>query len=344
MDAVAAYDLTKVFEDGGRPALRGVNLAVPEGGAAACVGREGAGKTTLVRLLAGLSRATSGECSVLGLSPVHEGARLHGMMGAALDSARLYDSMSLWDNLRFFAGAHRVSAGQAVERASFLLRRLNLWEERDKTPDRLSTGDLTRAGLCRALVHRPRVLLVDEQGAGMDRETAGLVRDLLEYVLEEEGVTLLFCTQNMNYAQGFCGQFALLDQGVLLARGTVESLRVGAGVGLRAALRLREGQPGPEGFRLEEGLWQRAVQSEDEMPGIIARTVGQGLDLFEARVIRPGLEEIYHAYLAGGRRREAAFHEETGQARSGLPAEREGEPGGVPGPEAGQTGPGGPGR
>ncbi len=166
MDAIAAFDLTKSFDPAQPPALQGINLAVPEGSAAACVGRAGSGKT-------GLSRASSGECSVLGLSPVHEGARLHSMMGVALDSARLYDSMSLWDNLRFFAGAHQVSPGQAVERISFLLRRLNLWEQRDKRPDRLSTGDLVRAGLCRALVHRPRVLLVDEEGAVVDRETAG---------------------------------------------------------------------------------------------------------------------------------------------------------------------------
>lgn len=335
MDAIAAFDLTKSFDPAQPPALQGINLAVPEGSAAACVGRAGSGKTTLVRLLAGLSRASSGECSVLGLSPVHEGARLHSMMGVALDSARLYDSMSLWDNLRFFAGAHQVSAGQAVERISFLLRRLNLWEQRDKRPDRLSTGDLVRAGLCRALVHRPRVLLVDEEGAGMDRETAGLVQDLLEYVLAEEGISLLFCTQNMNYAQGFCQRFALLDKGVLLARGTLEGLRVGGGVSLRAALRLREGQPGPEGFFQERGLWQRLIQGEDEMPGIIARTVGQGLDLYEAKVIRPGLEEIYAAYLAGGRRREAAPYEQTAQTRTEIPAGQGREPGGVPGPAEG---------
>lgn len=340
MDAVTAYDLTKVYEGAQRPALKGVNLTLPEGGSLACVGREGAGKTTLVRLLAGLSRASSGECAVLGLSPVHEGARLHGMTGVLLESARLYDSMSLWDNLRFFAGACRVPGDQAVERASFLLRRMNLWEDRDKRPDRLSTGELTRAGLCRALVHRPRVLLVDEQGAGMDRETGGLVRELLEHVLREEGVSLLFCTQNMNYAQTFCESFALLDRGVLMARGTLESLRVGGGVSLRACLRLGEGQPGPEGFRQEDGLWQRSIESQEEMPGLIARAVGQGLDLYEAKAVRPSLEEIYDAYLAGGRRREAAFHGETAQTRAEGPAEGESGPGGVPGPAGGEAAPG----
>lgn len=319
MDAVAAYELTKIL--GGKTVLQGVSFQVPEGGSMACVGREGAGKTTLARLMAGLGRPSSGECSVLGLSPSYESARLHGMMGVVLESARLYDSMSLWDNLRFFAGAHHVPKDQGVERASFLLRRLNLWDDREKRPQELPTGDLTRAGLCRALLHRPRVLVLDEQGAGMDRETAGLVQELLRYVLQEEGVSLLFCTQHMNYAQHVCNSFALLDRGVLLARGGMEPLRVGGGVRLRAALRLAGGQSGPEGFRLEDGLWQREIQSEDEMPGLIAKVVEQGRSLYEARVIRPGLEEIYDAYLAGGRRREAVFHGETARTEPGGEAQ-----------------------
>ena len=111
MDAIAAYDLTKIY--GGKAALQGVNLQVTEGGAMACVGLEGAGKTTLVRLMAGLGRPTSGECSVLGLSPGFESARLHGMTGTVLQSARLYACMSLWENLRFFRSEEHTSELQS---------------------------------------------------------------------------------------------------------------------------------------------------------------------------------------------------------------------------------------
>ena len=237
MDAIAAFDLTKQYarKPGGKPALQGINLKVPEGGALACVGAERAGKTTLVRLLAGLRRPSSGECSVLGLSPAFETARVHSMTGVVLHSAKLYDTMSLWENLRFFAGMHHVPENDAIERISLLFHKLNIWEERDKRPGALSTGVLLRAGLVRALIHRPRVLLFDEQGAGMDRETAELVRALL-LELREEGVALLMCSQNMNYTQSICDSFALLHEGILLARGSFESLRVGSGMRLRAAL------------------------------------------------------------------------------------------------------------
>lgn len=321
MDAIAAYDLTKIY--GGNPALKNINLQVPEGGAMGCVGLEGAGKTTLVRLMAGLGRPTSGECSVLGLSPGFESARLHGMTGTVLQSARLYASMSLWENLKFFAGVNYVPKNQAVERISFLMHRLNIWDERDRTPAQLSTGVLTRAGLARALLHRPRVVLMDEQGEGMDRESAEMVRDLLGYALREEGITLLLCTQHMNYAESICGSFGLLHKGILLARGTMESLRVGGGVQLKAALRLAEGGKGLPGFRLEDEFWQREIASEREMPEIIAQAVEQGASLYEARVLRPTLEEIYDAYLAGGRRRGEFLHGETGVRPQSGPYSKE---------------------
>lgn len=318
MDAIGAFDLTKVYgRKGGEPALRSINLQVREGRSMACVGPEASGKTTLIRLLSGLLRPTSGECSVLGLSPAHETARLHSMAGTVLYSSKLYADLSLWENLLFFAGVQKLSKNDAVERASFLLHRLNLWDERELSPDRLSTGMFKRASLARALIHRPRVLLMDSQGAGMDLETAGLVRELLEYAGREEGVALLMCTQDMGFAESFCQSFGLLCKGTLMARGDLESLRIGGGVRLRASLRLKEGDTAPEGFRRQpDGTWQREVESEEEMPRLIMQAVSEGSSLYEARLIRPGLHEIYQAHLKGGRRREAVLGAGDNKARS----------------------------
>lgn len=322
MNAIGAFDLTKVYGAGGNaPALQSINLQVPEGRTVACVGPESSGKTTLIRLLSGLLRPTSGECSVLGLSPSYETARLHSMLGTVLYSAKLYADLSLWDNLMFFAGVHLVPRDAAVERASFLLHRLNLWDEREQSPRQLSTGMFKRASLARAMLHKPRVLLVDSQGAGMDLETAGLVRELLEYAGSQEGATVLMCTQDMNFAQGFCQSFGLLHRGTLMARGDLESLRIGGGVRLRASLRLKDGDEGPEGFQRQgDGSWQKEVQSEEEMPRIIMQVVSEGGSLYEAKVLRPTLAEIYQAHLEGGRRREAAIHGETREGQPAQPA------------------------
>lgn len=315
MDAIGAFDLTKTYSGKGGEvtALKSVNLQVPEGRIMACVGPEASGKTTLIRLLSGLLRPTAGECSVLGLSPGYETARLHSMLGTVLYSAKLYADLTLWENLLFFAGVHGVRGEEAIERASFLMHRLDLWDQRDRLPGALPTGMFKRASLARALMHRPRVLLMDSQGAGMDLETAGLVRELLGYVRAQEGMSALLCTQDMGFAESVAGSFGLLSKGTLMARGDLESLRIGGGVRLRASLRLKDGDEPPQGFaRQKDGCWQREIENEEDMPRLVMQAVSAGSSLYEARVLRPSLWDIYRAYESVGRRREAALNERAG--------------------------------
>lgn len=318
MDAITAYGLTKQYA--GRTVLQGMNLQVRQGSAMACAGWENAGKTTLMRLLAGLCRPTAGDCSVLGMSPVFEAAKLHAAMGVVLDTAPLYGAMTLSENLQFFAGLQNMNANDTLERSSFLLHKLDIWEYRDEKAGTLPTGAARRGSLARALMHSPRVLLMDEAARGLDPDTAEIVRRLLHYVVQEEGIALLLGTRNMWYAEKVCDSFSLMQDGVLIARGDKEALRQGAGVRFRAALRLAEGQEPPPGFQLSDGLWQKEVDSEEEMPAIIAQAVGQGKSLYEAKLIRPSLDEIYRACLAGGRRREAAYEQPIRAEAGGGPA------------------------
>ena len=306
MDAVAAFDLTKEYE--GRTALTGLNLQVPQGEAFACVGERACGKTTLIRLLCGLARPTSGECTVLGLSPAHEPQRLHSVAGTVLDSAKLYTGMTLYENLRFFAGLHGLDDNDSLERSSFLLHKLDIWEGRDMPVENLSTGVIRRASLARALMHSPQILLIDEPAGGLDQETADAIQSLLAFVGREEGVTLFLCSSNMDFAQLLCGGFAILRKGSLLARGDLEFLRKGAGVGYRASFRLAENSPAPSGFHWAEGLWEKEIESEEDMPKLIAQGVEQGLRLYEARLLKPTLKEIYAAWLEGGRRKVTELH------------------------------------
>ncbi len=328
MDAVVTYDLTKEY--GGKASLAGVNLQVPQGEAFACVGGKDSGKTTLIRLLSGLCLPTMGECSVLGLSPSHESQRLHQLAGTVLAGAKLYGNMTLWENLRFFAGLYGLDDNDALERSSFLLHKLDIWEGRDLRVDDLPTGVLRRASLARALMHSPRLLLMDGPSGALDSETAAAIESLLSCVAREEGVTLFLCTSDRAVAQSLCRSFAILKGGVLLAKGDLEALRRGAGVRFRAQLRLGEGARGPAGFRQKGDFWEKEIPSEKAMPEIIAQAVGDGLPLFEARLLSPGLEEICTAYLEGGRKGvfvedETADQEEPDSAPGAGPEETAGD-------------------
>lgn len=326
MDAIAVYDLSKQY--GNKMALCGLNLQVPQGSSMACVGRENSGKTTLIRLLSGLCRPTVGECTVLGLSPAFEAGKLHAVAGTVLDTACLYDNMTLMENLNFFAGINDVDENDALDRASFLLHRLDIWESRDEKVDDLPTGVVRRASLARALMHSPRILMIDEPAGGMDQETAESMKDLIAYLMREEGVTLLLCTRNMDYAQQICQGFSILKKGALLAKGDLESLRKGAGVRFRAALRLADGEEPPRGFRRLDGLWQKEISSEQELPKLISQAVNAGKSLYGAELVRPSLEEIYEAYQNGGIRKAGDFDEQEDEeweenGTGFFPAERE---------------------
>lgn len=322
MDAITAFDLTKEY--GGKAVLAGLNLQVPQGEAFGCIGKRGCGKTTLIRLLSGLARPTSGECTVLGLSPIHEPKRLHGVVGTVLDSARLYTGMTLWENLRFFAGLHGLDDNDTLERSSLLLHKLDIWEGRDLPVEQLPTGVLRRASLARALIHSPKILLVDEPSGGLDQETAQGIQRMLAYAAEEEGTSLFLCSSNMGYAQRFCQNFAILKDGSLLAKGDLESLRDGAGVCFRAQLRLAEDCPGPVGFRFVDGFWEKELESKKDMPKIIAQAVEEGLSLYEARIVHPTLEEIFTAWSEGRRKKVNAV--ETDERSEDDVLYEEGEP------------------
>ena len=317
MDAILTYDLSKEFR--GTQALHRLNLQVPEGQILACVGRRNAGKTTLVRLLSGLCRPTTGEAFVLGFSPFFEGDRLHAVAGTVLDTARLYRKMTLTDNLRFFAGMNGIDENDALDRMSFLLHRLDIWEGRDEQVDNLPTGVRRRAYLARALIHSPKILLLDEPEKGLDAEAAESIRSLLTYLKEQEGVTVLVCTEDMGFAQHLGEEFLLLHDGFMLAKGDLETLRKNAGVRHRVVLRLGEEETGLQGFRFVDGLWEKEIRSEEELPKIISQAVTDGIKLYEARLIKPHLEEIYTAYLTGGVQRTGDIDEQDDEYETEPP-------------------------
>ncbi len=297
MEAISAYEVSKKY--GSISALHGLNLQVSQGSIFACVGKEKSGKTTLIRLLAGLCRPTAGECSLLGFSPAFEAEKLHGVTGTVLHTSRLYREMTLSENLRFFADINGVDQNDALDRVSFLLHRLDIWEGRDEKPNALPTDVLRRASLARALMHRPQVLLLDEPADGLDTEAATSVQELLTYLISQEGITVLLCTEDMKYAQGLGDEFGLLREGSFLAKGNLVSLRQDSGVPYRAAFRFEEGETPLAGFRLTEGLWKKEIPSEEELPKLISQAVNSGKRLYEAKLIKPSLEEIYTAYATG---------------------------------------------
>ena len=227
-NAVTLDGVVKRF--GERKVLDDVSFAVPKGEALCILGRSGTGKSVTLRLMIGLLRADSGRVMVMDkdVGTLDEEAlgEMRKKMGFLFQSAALFDSFSVYLNLALPLQRLRKTKSKAEmdEAIDKVLRQVGLEGERDKMPAELSGGMQKRAGLARALVLRPEILLVDEPGSGLDRITASEIDDLLLKIKEEQHTTMVIVTHDIHGARRVGNKFAVLEDGKLLAFGTPKEL------------------------------------------------------------------------------------------------------------------------
>ncbi len=295
MYAVSAKGLTKSY-DGKINALNDLNLDIPQGSVYGFLGPNGAGKTTSVKLFTGLLKPTQGECTVLDLNPVKAPGDIHRLCGVMTESARMYGQLTGTQNLLFFAQTAGLSLDEGNERAAQLLKELDLWDAREKKLSEYSTGMAQRLSLARALINRPQVLFLDEPTSGLDPESAQTVNTMITDLAGNSGTTVFLCTHQLRYAQDICDSYGIVDKGRLIAGGSLEALCGEIGCRIQAAFRLPEGDS-LDGFDAADGWWQTELDREDQMPKLLKTVVESGHDVFEARLVKPTLEDIYFQYL-----------------------------------------------
>jgi len=185
-------DLVKSF--GPRTALAGVDLSVEAGEFVTLVGPNGAGKTTLLRILATLARPTSGTVRIAGLDPGQEGEEIRRRIGFLSHRTLLYEDLTARQNLRFYARMYDLDVGPA--RIADLLGRVGLADREHDLVRTFSRGMQQRLAVARAVLHQPRVLLLDEPYTGLDLQAAQVLTELLAELVRE-GSTILLTTHNL---------------------------------------------------------------------------------------------------------------------------------------------------
>ncbi len=294
--AIQTDRLSKTY-DGTVFALRDLSIDVAYGEVFGFLGPNGAGKTTTVKLLTGLLKPTKGSCSVLGLSSSLRSSDVHRACGVVTESSRMYGQMTGTENLVFFAETSGAELPEAKARAEELLKRMDLWDARDKKLRAYSTGMAQRLSLARALVNRPKVLFLDEPTSGLDPESAQSVNELIASMAREEGVTVFLCTHQLRYAEDLCERYGIIEKGTLLACGDLETLGKNAQIYKKAALRVRDGDT-LENFECgSDGWWRTDLLREDEMPRLLKDLIADGHEIYEARILRPTLEDVYFRYV-----------------------------------------------
>ncbi len=314
MEAIQCHSLAKEYHTQRTVrALDSIDLSVSEGEIFGLLGPNGAGKTTLVRILATLLRATSGRATVAGFDVEREETRVRDIIGyAGQDSERSgYFRLTVYENLLYFAHALRgLPLATARERIRFVAEGMGLAHRLDQHFSALSGGQKQLVIVIRALLHRPRVIFLDEPSKSLDPVTSDRVRKFVVSYAHEYGMTVLLTTHNMEEAEDICDRLAFINEGAIQFVGTPrefkrsvvvqETVEVGVPLDNPVVGQLTS-LPGVN-QSTDDGVLR--LYSDDAytlLHAIVTVLDGAGIRA-PVRMVEPSLEDAFSVFVANGRK------------------------------------------
>jgi daunorubicin resistance ABC transporter ATP-binding subunit len=306
--AIRTEDLRKTYTSsrGAVPAVQGIDLSVRSGEFFGLLGPNGAGKSTTIGMLTTLVVPTGGRAWVAGLDVVADPVGVKRRIGVVTQNNTLDMQLTVAENLEFRSRFFGLRPSEASRRAAQLLEVFGMADKRKAMSPDLSGGQAKRLLIARALVHRPDVLFLDEPTAGLDPQTRVNLWDILR-VLHAEGQTILLTTHYMEEAEALCEQIAVMDHGHILASGTVNELKEGAGA--ETVITVRYEDLVPEGVMARAGLAGRPGVSKVETDGdhirvftrepegvlgeLVTAGSAAGLTVRDATQLKPSLETVF---------------------------------------------------
>ncbi|MDG7039894.1 MAG: ABC transporter ATP-binding protein [Nitrososphaerota archaeon] len=297
---IDARNLTRIFGD--TTAVDNISFSVGEGEIFGLLGPNGAGKTTTIRMLCCLISPTSGSAIIEDYDTTdREGAmNIRRMIGLVPDNVGLYETLSAYDNLEFFGKMYELQDRQRRENIEKYLKLVDLWDKRDRAIGSFSKGMKQKVAIVRALIHDPKVLLMDEPTVNLDPEAAKGIRDLI-LRLRKDGRTVLINTHNLDEAQRICDRIGVLKT-KLIAVDTPQNLERAIS-GTRTVVVLEEVNDdilsAIKAVNLKDikrdgnKLILDVSDPEKETPVIINAIVASGGKVISANRIGASLEEVY---------------------------------------------------
>jgi ABC-2 type transport system ATP-binding protein len=219
---IETQNLVKKY--GEKLAVNNVSFSVHGGEVFGFLGPNGAGKTTTIKVIVGLLQPTSGTVTVGGYDIQAQPLQAKAASGYVPDTPNLYAKLSGRELLRFVGDLYNLDRQQVAQRTEELLRVLDLAEAADNTIDSYSHGMQQKASLAAALMHDPKVLVLDEPTVGLDPKSARLIKDLLRQ-MAERGAAVFLSTHILEIAERMCDRIGIINKGELVAVGTMDELR-----------------------------------------------------------------------------------------------------------------------
>jgi ABC-2 type transport system ATP-binding protein len=301
--AIEAEDLVKTYPGDVR-ALDGLGLAVPAGTIFALLGPNGAGKSTTVRILTTLSRADSGRAQVAGHDVVAEAGAVRRAIGCVGQRSGVDRDATGRENLVLQGQLHGLAGRTLAARADELLAQFGLADAADRFVRTYSGGMQRRLDIAMALVHRPRVLFLDEPTTGLDPEVRADMWQEISRLRRDDGLTILLTTHYLEEADRLASEVAIVDRGQVVASGSPERLKAelrGDAISVELAFRANgavEAAIAPlEGIRelVVQGtsVHARADEGARAVPAVLAALEAGGIDVASVTIARPSLDDVY---------------------------------------------------
>jgi ABC-2 type transport system ATP-binding protein len=300
--AIEMSKLRKEFDD--LVAVQDLEVSIPEGEIYGLIGPNGAGKTTTIRMAYGLLEPTSGRASVCGVEVHEEPERAQQFIGYLSDFFSVYEDLKVWEYLDFFAHAYKMAEVEIPARIDEVIHQVDLEVKHDTMIKGLSRGMKQRLGVARAIIHRPKVLLLDEPASGLDPKARLDLRNLLRS-LRDQGTTVLISSHILTELEGLCTSIGLMEKGQMIRSGSIEEIsaaesqfrvvRLGwVGQGEAAVRAVLAENPQVSGLRLEgsQAVFKFAG-SEEELAAVLAGLVAAGVRVLTFGEVKQTVEDLY---------------------------------------------------
>jgi len=301
-DVIKMMGLRKEFDD--LVAVQSLDLSIPKGEIYGLIGPNGAGKTTTIRMACGLLEPTEGQVTVSDVDVHEDPERAQQFIGYLSDFFSVYEDLKVWEYLDFFAHAYKMPEAEIPRRIDEVIRQVELEVKRDAMIKGLSRGMKQRLGIGRAIIHNPRVLLLDEPASGLDPKARLDLRNLLRS-LRDNGTTVLISSHILTELEGFCTSIGLMEKGRMIRSGTISEIAAAESpqrvvrlgwVGDSHAIVRAQLAANPQ----VSGLIVQGAQavfrfsgSEEELAGVLATLVSAGVKVVSFGEVKQTVEDLY---------------------------------------------------
>jgi ABC-2 type transport system ATP-binding protein len=211
-----SYDKTK--------AVRGISFSIKDGECYGLLGPNGAGKSTTINMLSMLFPPDSGQITIGGIDVSKGNTKVKSMLGIVPQEIALYEKFTAWENILFWGSIYGVKGKVLIDKAEELLKWVGLYDRRKDNVESYSGGMKRRINIACALLHSPKLLLLDEPTVGVDPQSRNLIFELIQQ-LNKEGMTIIYTTHYMEEAEKLCDRIGIIDKGLIIAQGTLDELK-----------------------------------------------------------------------------------------------------------------------